>query len=345
LRPFLALAILVAAVSRAGAADDKPVPTRRFEIRDDRPYLGGERIDLWGIRCGNALMDDAVTERHVRCLDNLVAHGVNCIGCYLQGSNGGWPDPSAGKNGFTPEGALKPDFARRLEWLVREADRRGMVVMVGVLSPRKDTELKDEAAVRRAIEETGKLLTTRGLRNVFVDLCHEYNSTRITTRLDHDILHEPDGAAKKAKLTAWFKKYAPDVPAGVCPSFPTNTADSYPGMDVRIIQKGAAIPDSGFVVNVETTREDIYDNDGIFTPEARARMKGVWEAYRARPNAFLLFHSAFTQGVTNKSGTAPHPEMGGNGTGPDDRGVRFYFEWVRDNIGPYQYPHHAKGRM
>jgi hypothetical protein len=47
---------------------------------------------------------------------------------------------------------------------------------------------------------------------------------------------------------------------------------------------------------------------------------------------------------TNKSGTAPHPEMGGYGTGPDDRGVRFCFEWVRDHIGPYQFPKHAKGR-
>jgi hypothetical protein len=95
--------------------------------------------------------------------------------------------------------------------------------------------------VQHAIEETAKFLTARQLRNVFVDLVHEYNSTRITTRLDHGILQEPDGAKKKAKLTAWFKKYAPDIPVGVCPSFPTNTANTYPGMDVRIIQKEAEI--------------------------------------------------------------------------------------------------------
>ena len=91
-------------------------------------------------------------------------------------------------------------------------------------------------------------------------------------------------------------------------------------------------------------REDGYDNDGIFTPEARKRMKATWEKYRTKPNAFLLFHSGFCQGITNKSGTAPHPEMGGNGTGPEDRGIRFYYEWVKDNIGPYQYPNHRKGR-
>jgi hypothetical protein len=342
--PFALFALAAAGAPAAAAEDDKPAPTRQFEVRDDRPFLGGKQIDLWGLRCGNALMSDAVTERHVRNFDNFIAHGINCVGVYVQGSNGGWPDAGAGRNGFTPEGALKPEFARRLEWLVREADKRGMVVMVGVYSPRKDTELKDEAAVQRAVEETAKFLTERKLRNVFVDLCHEYNSTRITTRLDHDIFHEPHGDEKKARLTKWFKKYAPDVPAGVCPSWNTGTDDSYPGMDVRIIQKGADIPDKGFVVNVETPREDTYDNDGVFDAEAKKRMIALWEKYKSKPNAFMLFHCAYCQGITDKSGTGPHPEMGGDGTGPDDRGMRFYFEWVRENIGPYEYPNHAKGR-
>jgi hypothetical protein len=326
------------------AADDTPVPTRRFEVRDDRPFLGGKQIDLWGLRCGNALMSDAVTERHVRNLDNMIAHGINCIGVYIQGSNGGWPDVNAGRNGYTADGDLKPELARRLEWLIREADKRGMVVMVGLLSPRKDQELKNTEALQHAIEETAKFLNDHKLRNVFVDLCHEYNSTRITGRLDHDLLREPDGAEKKAKLTRWFKKYAPDIPVGVCPSFPTDTGNSYPGMDVRIIQKGAEIPDKGFVVNVETPREEQYDNEGVFTPEAKKRMQELWESYRSKPNAFMLFHSAYLQGIGGKEGTGPHAEMGGNGTGPDDRGVRFYFDWVKENIGAYEYPRHAKGR-
>jgi hypothetical protein len=173
---------------------------------------------------------------------------------------------------------------------------------------------------------------------------HEFNADRINNRFDHDIFQEPNGAEKKAKLTAWFKRIAPNIPAGVCPSFPTKTADSYPGMDVRIIQKGAEIPDTGFVVNIEPTREDEYDNDGVFTPEQKKRMIATWEKFKSKPNAFMLFHSAYIMGITNKSGTAPNPEMGGYGSGPDDRGIHFYYDWVRDNIGPYQFPKHAKGR-
>jgi hypothetical protein len=341
----VALGLVAGAAPTPGfAVDAKPVPTRRFEVRNDRPFLGGQQIDLWGLRCGNALMSDAVAERHVRNFDNMIAHGINCIGVYVQGSNGGWPNPGAARNGYTPDGALKPEFARRLEGLIREADKRGMVVMVGLFSPRKDQELKDDAAIRRAVEETARLLAERRLQNVFVDLMHEFNGPALHSRLDHDVFHEPNGAEKKARLTAWFKKIAPEVPVGVCPAYGTDTADSYPGMDVCLIQKGAAIPDTGFVVNVETTREDAYDNEGVFTPEARQRMVLSWEIYKSKPNACLLFHSAYLQGITGKSGAGPHPEMGGNGTGPEDRGVRFYFDWVRDNVGAYAYPRHAKGR-
>jgi hypothetical protein len=344
-RTFLSIELALCLMSglpgpASAPAEEEPAPTRKFEVRKDRPFLGGKQIDLWGLRCGNALMSDAITERHVRNLDNMVAHGINCIGVYVQGSNPGWPDLNASKNGYTPEGALMPAFARRLEWLVREADRRGMVVMVGLFSPRKDQELKGDKAVQRACEETAQFLSRRKLQNVFVDIMHEYNHKRC----DLDIFKEPGGEKKKARLTAWFKKHAPAIPVGICPTYKSGTGLSYPGMDVLIVQKDEPIPDKGFVVNVETQREDGYDNDGIFGPEARKRMTATWEKYRSKPNAFLLFHSGFCQGITNKSGTAPHPEMGGYGTGPEDRGIRFYYDWVKDNIGPYKYPDHRKGR-
>ena len=55
----------------------------------------------------------------------------------------------------------------------------------------------------------------------------------------------------------------------------------------------------------------------------------------------MLFHAGFIQGITNYSGSAPHAEMGGYGTGRRDRGVRFYYEWVRDNVGRWEYPRHV----
>lgn len=329
------LGALLVTASRA----DTPAPTREFEIRNDRAFLGGQQVQLWGLRCGNALYSQTVTERHVRAMDTMVAHGINLIGVYIQGSNGGWPNADAGLNGYGRDGRLKPAVAQRLEWLIREADRHGMVVMVGLFSPRKDQELEGEAAIRRAIEETGQFLTSHNLRNVFVDLMHEYDHTE---RADQPLFREPDGAAKKAKLTGWFKAVAPTIEVGVCPYEKSSSADSYPGMEVRIIQKAMPIPTSGFVVNVETSKQDSYENDGVFTDGGRQSILADCQRYLDAPNAAMLFHAAYIQGIGNFSGTAPHAERGGNGTSPSDRGVRFYYEWVRDRVGRWEYPRHVK---
>jgi len=336
-------------VPTVGQASDRPTPeqalkldappaTREFEIKNDRPHLGGRQIEVWGLRCGNALYSQGVTERHVGNLDNMVAHGINCIGVYIQGSNGGHPDSEAGRNGYTVDGQLKPDFARRLEWLVREADERNMVVMVGLFSPRKDQDFKGDSAVRRAVEETAKFLVRRKLNNVFCDIMHEYNHSRI----DHDIFREPNGADKKSTLTKWFKDLAPNIEAGICPSYKTNTGDEYPGMEVRIIQKEHAIPKRGFVVNVETQRHDAFENDGKFEADEFPIFLRYFKQYAACPNACMLFHSGWCQGITNGSGTGPNPEMGGYGKHEGDRGIRFYYEWVRENIGRYEYPRHVR---
>ena len=115
--PLVALSALAFACPIWAA--DELAATREFEIRNDRAYLGGHEVDLWGLRCGNALHSEAITERHIRNLDNMAAHGINLIGVYIQGSNGGWPDADAALNGFTRDGKLKPTVAKRLETLIR----------------------------------------------------------------------------------------------------------------------------------------------------------------------------------------------------------------------------------
>lgn len=324
------------AILSDGVADD-PVATREFEVIDDRPHLGGEPVELWGIRCGNALHSDLVTERHVRALDNLVAHGINLIAVYIQGSNGGYPDSAAGANGFDRGGHLSGGTGRRLEWLVREADARGMVVLVGVCSPRKDQEFADDAAIQRGMEEIGTFLESRRLRNVFVDLMHEYSHSRV----DQDIFREPDGRRKKARLAGWFDAVAPGIEVGVCPYVKAETDHVFEGMDIRMIQKEMAIPSEGYVVNVETQKRDSYENDGVFTPGGIATVIATCERFAAEPRATLVFHAGYIQGISNGSGTGPHPEKGGHGSGVGDRGVAFYFDWVRSHVGRWEYPRHV----
>lgn len=311
--------------------------TKEFEIRNSRPFLGGHEVDLWGLRCGNAFFSDAVTERFIRNFDNMNEHGINMVGAFIQGVNAGHPDGDASLNGFTRHGKLLPEVARRIEWFVREADKRGMVVMIGVLAPRKDQDFYAEEDMRSAIEETARFLKEKKLRNVFVNLCDEFNHP---LRADKLLVREPDGEKKKAMMHGWFKAIASNIEAGIGPHWKSGTGDTYPGMEVRIIQKGMAIPKEGFVVNAEPIREDYFNNDGIFNATNLETIFTNCRNFLDAPHAVFMFHSGHVQGITGYSGTAPHGEMGGYGTGPTDRGIKFYYEWVRDNVGRWEYPKH-----
>jgi hypothetical protein len=336
----LVVALLGAAPPASSEAPYRPAaPTREFEVRNGRAFLGGHEIKIWGIRSGNGLMSRAITERFVRNLDNMAAHGINAILVYIMGSNTGWPEEWGARNGFEADGRLKPDVADRLEWLIREADARGMVVGVGVFTPRNVANMDGEPAFRRALRETGAFLKDRGLRNVFVDIMHEYNHRRVVP----DLFKEPGGPAKKSKLRAWLKEANPAVEAGVCATIDRGTDPSFPGADFAAIQKTMAIPAEpagGFTINVESHKRDNYDSEGIYTEKELAEQYGWFEDYRARPNTGFFLHAAWITGVTGRTGGAPYAEMGGAGTA-DDPGVRFYYEWVRDHVGRWEYPRHV----
>jgi tripartite-type tricarboxylate transporter receptor subunit TctC len=322
---------------------DPAAATREFSVKGERAYLGGKEIKLWGIRGANALMSTAVTERYIRNFDNMTAHGLNGILVYVQGSNTGWPQEWGARNGFDEQGQLKPEVAERLEWLIREADRRGMVVGVGIFTPRgvrllptkNEGKEVDEEHVRRALHSVASFLTTRKLRNVFIDLMHEFGHVRVQAEL----FNEPGGPAKKAKLATWFKEVAPAIPLGACPTILRSEAD-FPGADIKLIQKIMQIPPSGYAINCESWKRDNYDTDGVFDERGFERMFAWFEQYRIAPNASFFYHSGFTQGVTGGDGAAPYGEMGGYGASADDRGVRHYYEWVRDRVGRWQYPKH-----
>lgn len=347
---FLSLASTFALCASTFAAPQAPAsqaatpqatpPTREFEVRDGVPYLGGHEVKFWGLRTNNALLSPATTERLVNNLDNMAAHGINLISIALQGTNGGFPDVDAGPNGFTPDGRLISGFKTRVATIVREADRRGMAVCLTVMMPRKDQLLRDEAAVQRAIEETAAFLESNGLRNVMVNLFQEFNHP---TRIDHEILREPDGAAKKSKMTQWFKAKAPAIEVGIVSNHLSGSSIDYPGCEVQMFHESVPVPTSGFALNSESPDEEMSGNEGVFNKFERARLEAGWRTYLGPSRVAMLFRSPFVEDVRGKQGTGPNMEMGGDGTGESDRGVRFYYRWVRENVGRWEYPRHVKG--
>lgn len=313
--------------------------TKEFEIRDGTSWLGGKPVKLWGLRCNNALMSPAVTERLINNLDEMAGHGINLIAVSFHGTNGGFPDVNAGPNAFTSDGRVIPGFARRLTWLCREADKRGMVVCLGMFMPRKDETLKDEAAIRKAIEQTAGLLESEGLGNVFVNMFQEYDHP---LRIDHEIFREPDGPAKKARLAGWFKAVAPNVEIGMCPNHQSKSQVDYPGCDIQMFHEEMPIPAKGFALNTETPDRDASGNEGIFNKFHLKSLEAEWNVYLKNPNAAMLFRSPYVEDVTGKQGTGPNFEVGGKGTGESDRGIAPYYDWLKTNVGAWKYPVHVK---
>lgn len=87
-------------------------------------------------------------------------------------------------SGIAPDGGLLPDFMARLERILDRADQLGMVPIVGYFYFGQDQVLKDEAAVRRAVENATNWLLDRKYRNVLVEVNNETN----VKAYDHEIL-------------------------------------------------------------------------------------------------------------------------------------------------------------
>jgi hypothetical protein len=85
---------------------------------------------------------------------------------------------------FQADGRLKPVAASRLVRLAEAAAAHGMVVILGLFYFGQDERLRDEAAVRRAVDEACGLVLDRDLTNVVVEIDNECD----VPRYEHAIL-------------------------------------------------------------------------------------------------------------------------------------------------------------
>ena len=161
-------------------------------------HYQGSKIQgmLFNVRAVQATFDDANPETRQRwaypdtgvwdpdrnvdeflaALPAWKAHGILGVTVNLQG---GGPVYAEGvydqydNNAFTPEGALKDDYAARLLRILHRADELGMVVMVGFFYWTMLNRMRDEAAIWRAADEAAHFLQAAGYKNVLVELANE----------------------------------------------------------------------------------------------------------------------------------------------------------------------------
>jgi hypothetical protein len=84
---------------------------------------------------------------------------------------------------FTAAGELKPAYFARLARVLDAADALGMVVIVGLFYQGQDERLRDEGAVRRAVDGACGWILDHGYTNVVIEINNECNAG-----YEHEIL-------------------------------------------------------------------------------------------------------------------------------------------------------------
>jgi len=71
---------------------------------------------------------------------------------------------------------LRPDFAKRMDRIIVEADKLGMVVILGIFYFGQDERLKDEKAVIAAVDNSINWILEKRYTNVIIEVANESNN-------------------------------------------------------------------------------------------------------------------------------------------------------------------------
>lgn len=160
-------------------------------------YRGKARGRLMMLQLPHALFEDEWlteqkfepdknTDRVIAALDTYAEYGVRAIGVSLQVGDPGYSEEVNGitRNGvagageksgslvsaFNPDGSLKPSWLSRLERLLKEADRRGMIVCVTYFGREQDEIFESTLALVAAARNMTDWLIEKNFRNVIIDV-------------------------------------------------------------------------------------------------------------------------------------------------------------------------------
>jgi hypothetical protein len=142
---------------------------------DENPSTRG----VWVYPDGEEFTAARNNDEFVAALKDYRAHGLDAVCINLQsGSPQGYSVIQPWTiTGFNADGSLKQPWLARLDKVITECDRLGMVVVLGLFYWKQTRVFSDEAAVRRAVTNTVDWLAERGARNVLIEIGNEVDLT------------------------------------------------------------------------------------------------------------------------------------------------------------------------
>ncbi len=118
---------------------------------------------------------------------------------------------------FDAAGRLKPGYAARAARLCAAADAAGLAVILGLFYFGQDERLRDETAVRRAVDEACGFVLHQGLANVVIEVNNEcdiprYEHAILTPPRVHELIAQARGATRGGRRLLVGTSFTPRTP-------------------------------------------------------------------------------------------------------------------------------------
>jgi hypothetical protein len=155
---------------------------------DENPSTRG----VWMYPDGEDFSAERNNREFLAALPEYRAHGLDAVGINLQsGSPQGYSNVQPWIiTGFNADGSLKRPWLDRLDKVIAETDRLGMVVILGLFYWKQTRIFADEEAVRRAVTNTVDWLAERGARNVLMEIGNEVDLPFAQPIIEAERCHE-----------------------------------------------------------------------------------------------------------------------------------------------------------
>ncbi len=166
-------------------------------IFDDRnPETRGK----WGYPDTRAWDPERNVREFIAAMPEWRRHGLLAFTINLQGGSpqGYSRDQPWHNSAIEADGSLRSDYLSRLERILDRADELGMAAILGIFYFGQDQRLRDEEAVKAAVDAATRWVFARGYRNVLIEINNECNVSYDHAIIKPDRVHELIERVKRA---------------------------------------------------------------------------------------------------------------------------------------------------
>ena len=295
-----------------------------FSIKGSKTYLNNQQILIAGLRCSNALISEKSTKDLIDHLDEYKTYGINTVSVFVMGSRYG------NFKGYLEDGSLNTVYSDRLAKIIKAADKRGMIVLVGCLywggsTAKWESWTQNEA--NKAIANTVKWLSENNFRNVFVDVDNEGMARREAGFDNRELVRAAKAVDPTILIATNFKGLPPpEADLGIHfskkdPNKPYIESEGTPGN----------APGNYWGKYSKAPPLENYINIGIYTDEMKKNQIEITKNHFENGWGYMMA-STWLQCV---SPHGPNANPGGVGS-KEDPGILWWLEALKEIAGPYK---------